>query len=57
MWAVDLTYVRLRQGFMYLLVIIDIFNRYIVDYELTMERLLGAELLEAGRPVMKAGNH
>lgn len=41
-WAVDLTYIRMRQGFMYLFVIIDLYSRYIVDYELstTMDRQL-----------------
>lgn len=39
-WAIDISYIRLRQGFMYLFVIIDIYSRYIVDYELstTMDR-------------------
>lgn len=39
-WAVDITYIRMRQGFMYLFVIIDLYSRYIVDYELstTMDR-------------------
>jgi putative transposase len=39
-WAVDITYIRLKQGFMYLFVIIDLYSRYIVDYELstTMDR-------------------
>lgn len=39
-WAVDITYIRLRHGFMYLFVIIDLYSRYIVDYELstTMDR-------------------
>jgi putative transposase len=35
-WAVDITYVRLQHGFMYLFVIIDLYSRYIVDYELSM---------------------
>mgnify|MGYP000962521810 CR=1 FL=1 len=34
-WAVDITYIRMRQGFMYLFVIIDLYSRYIVDYELS----------------------
>jgi putative transposase len=34
-WAVDLTYVRMGKGFMYLFVIIDVFSRYIIDYELS----------------------
>lgn len=39
-WAVDITYIRMRQGFMYLFVIIDLYSRYIVDCELstTMDR-------------------
>ncbi|HBQ27051.1 MAG TPA: IS3 family transposase, partial [Syntrophomonas sp.] len=41
-WAVDITYIRMRQGFMCLFVIIDLYSRYIVDYELstTIEREL-----------------
>jgi putative transposase len=35
-WAVDITYIRLKHGFMYLFVIIDLYSRYIVDYELSM---------------------
>lgn len=34
-WAVDITYVRMGVGFMYLFVIIDLYSRYIVDYELS----------------------
>ena len=34
-WAVDITYIRMRQGFMYLFVIIDLYSRFIVDYELS----------------------
>lgn len=39
-WAIDITYIRLKHGFMYLFVIIDLYSRYIVDYELstTMDR-------------------
>jgi putative transposase len=39
-WAVDITYIRMHQGFMYLFVIIDLYSRYVVDYELstTMDR-------------------
>ena len=35
-WAVDITYVRMQHGFMYLFVIIDLYSRYIVDFELSM---------------------
>lgn len=34
-WGVDITYVRMQKGFMYLFVIIDWYSRYIVDYELS----------------------
>lgn len=34
-WAVDITYIRMQQGFMYLFIIIDLYSRYIVDYELS----------------------
>jgi putative transposase len=34
-WGVDITYVHLDRGFMYLFVIIDWYSRCIVDYELS----------------------
>ena len=34
-WGVDITYIRMKTGFMYLFVIIDWYSRYIVDYELS----------------------
>lgn len=34
-WGIDITYIRMQRGFMYLFVIIDWFSRYIVDYELS----------------------
>ena len=34
-WGVDITYIRMRKGFMYLFVIIDWYSRCIVDYELS----------------------
>lgn len=34
-WGVDITYLRMKKGFMYLFVIIDWYSRYIVDYELS----------------------
>lgn len=34
-WGVDITYIRMRKGFIYLFVIIDWYSRYIVDYELS----------------------
>jgi putative transposase len=29
-WAADITYIRMRQGFIYLVAIIDWFSRYVV---------------------------
>jgi putative transposase len=34
-WGVDITYVKMNKGFMYLFIIIDWYSRYIVDYELS----------------------
>lgn len=47
-WGIDLTYIRLKHGFMYLFVILDLYSRYIVDYELstTMDRNFILECLK-----------
>ncbi|MCI3922720.1 IS3 family transposase [Paenibacillus sp. TRM 82003] len=34
-WGIDITYLRMEKGFMYLFVIIDWYSRRIVDYELS----------------------
>ena len=34
-WGIDITYIRMSKGFMYLFVIIDWYSRCIVDYELS----------------------
>ena len=34
-WGVDITYIRMQKGFMYLFVIIDWYSRMIIDYELS----------------------
>lgn len=34
-WGVDITYIRMHKGFMYLFIIIDWYSRRIVDYELS----------------------
>lgn len=38
-WSTDITYIRLRQGFIYLVAIIDWFSRYVLSWEvsITME--------------------
>ena len=34
-WGIDITYIRMKKGFMYLFVIIDWYSRCIVDFELS----------------------
>lgn len=34
-WGVDITYIRMQKGFMYLFIIIDWYSRCVVDYELS----------------------
>lgn len=34
-WATDITYIRLRAGFVYLMAIIDWFSRYVIDWQLS----------------------
>lgn len=33
-WGVDITYIRLYRGWLYLVVIMDWYSRYVVDWEL-----------------------
>lgn len=34
-WAIDITYIAMKRGFMYLTVIIDVYSRYIVGWKLS----------------------
>lgn len=34
-WGVDITYIRMKKGFMYLFIIIDWYSRFIVDFEMS----------------------
>lgn len=34
-WATDITYLRMKQGFMYLIAILDWYSRYIISWELS----------------------
>lgn len=47
-WGVDITYIRMQKGFMYLFVIIDWYSRCIVDYELssTLEKTFVLDCLK-----------
>jgi len=48
-WIIDITYVRMTTGFMYLTAIIDVYSRYIVGWKLsnTLESSNVREVLEA----------
>ena len=47
-WSVDITYIRLKGGFVYLVAIIDWFSRYVVDFgiSITLEADFCIEALE-----------
>jgi putative transposase len=55
-WATDITYIRLQKGFVYLVVVMDWYSRYVISWrisgsmgvEFCLEAL--AEALEIGRP-------
>jgi putative transposase len=47
-WSTDITYIRLKSGFVYLVAIIDWFSRYVISWKLsiTMEKDFCIEALE-----------
>ncbi|NTX00067.1 MAG: IS3 family transposase, partial [Geobacteraceae bacterium] len=47
-WSVDITYIRLKGGFVYLVAIIDWFSRYVIDFgiSITLEADFCIETLE-----------
>ena len=51
-WATDITYLRLKRGFVYLTAIIDWYSRYVLSWRIsnTMEVTFCVEALEKGRP-------
>ena len=34
-WSTDITYIRLKRGFVYLMAIIDWYSRYVIDWEVS----------------------
>ena len=54
-WGIDITYLRMEKGFMYLFVIIDWYSRRIVDYELssTLEKTFVMDCLKRALKVRK----
>ena len=53
-WCADITYVRMRQGFMYLVAIMDWFTRYVVAWEIS-NTLDGQFCLDCLHQAMKSG--
>jgi putative transposase len=53
-WSADITYVRMRQGFMYLVAIMDWFTRYVVAWEIS-NTLDGQFCLACLHEAMKSG--
>ena len=55
-WSTDITYIRMRQGFLYLVAILDWFSRYVVSWQIsnTLDTsfclVALEEALEQGRP-------
>ena len=56
-WAIDITYIPMRRGFMYLTAIIDVYSRYIVGWQVsnslekeTQTTLLRSAIQEHGKP-------
>ena len=53
-WGTDITYIRMRQGFVYLTAFMDWFSRYVVSFELSI--LLDMEfVLKAGMQALTIG--
>ena len=52
-WMVDVTYLRMQSGFMYLVAIIDVYSRYVVSWILsnTLDTAFCIEVLTAGLKV------
>jgi putative transposase len=55
-WCTDITYIRLRQGFVYLAAVMDWYSRYVISWDLSITLETGSCLaaleraLETGRP-------
>src|SRR5699024_236090 len=47
-WAIDITYIPMRKGFMYLTAVIDVYSRYILGWQLfnSMDKENQTELIE-----------
>jgi putative transposase len=49
-WMVDITYLRMQQGFVYLVALLDVYSRYVVGWEIspTLETTFCVEALKSG---------
>ena len=54
MWGTDITYIRLRNGFIYLVAILDWYSRYVVDWEVSITLDTGFCLSMLDRALEKA---
>lgn len=54
-WMIDITYLRMRDGFMYLVALIDVYSRYVVAWSLpnTLETAFCLEALKKGLQLAK----
>ena len=53
-WGIDITYIRLRAGWMYLVAVLDWFSRYVVAWELDQTLEIGFVLDVVDRPLALA---
>jgi len=53
-WGVDITYIRLRAGWMYLVAVLDWYSRYVVAWALDQTRELGFVLEAMGAALSRA---
>jgi len=57
-WSTDITYIRLSRGFVYLVAVLDWFNRYVLSWEVSVSQDVGFCLdaldraLEKGKPAI-----
>ncbi|MGI8401491.1 MAG: IS3 family transposase [Gemmatimonadaceae bacterium] len=55
-WSTDITYVRIRQGFCYLVAFIDWFSRYVLAWEVATSLEVGSCLVALDRALLATSN-
>lgn len=53
-WGIDITYIRLQTGWLYLVAILDWFSRYVVSWELDQTLEIGFVLTAVERALRQA---